>query len=358
MAAPKFTYVPTLAVRPSEMNGLEQLPGLSKDRMRPVFLLAPWATANSLAKAISRVEKAYSNRGYVLDLDRDYEIPTPSRGPQRELRMLLDPRNCFENWWVFVSEHSNIQPCLQLSQQTIDCIQTQISYAQQLQREFCVRVELKRLPNNLSDVVAALNAVGTSDYFIVIDGGWTTNPESLATPVLRLINGVFEDINAEIPIVVSSTSMLGNFQEIINSEEVRFGNRKLVREITANSNRRYIVYGDWGSTRPREPSSHRQRPLSRIDYPTPNGCVIARNGEERWTFKDAAEEVVHNSGLWNGNLRVWGENMILQTIINPDFGINTPQKNVASRVNIHLHLQAFFGEPGFEDLDFDEDWED
>ena len=50
--------------------------------------------------------------------------------------------------------------------------------------------------------------------------------------------------------------------------------------------------------------------------------------------------------------------MILQTIMNPDFGINTPQKNVAARVNIHLHLQTFFEEPDFVDWDFDEDWED
>ena len=152
--------------------------------------------------------------------------------------------------------------------------------------------------------------------------------------------------------------MLNDFQYIVNREEMNFGNRDLIRQISANTNRRYIVYGDWGSTRPREPSAHRQRPLDRIDYPTPSGCVIARNGSERWTFRDAAVEIVENSGAWNGNLNVWGENMILQTIMNPDFGINTPQKNVAARVNIHLHLQAFFDEPDFVDRDFDEDWED
>ena len=89
MAAPNFTYVPTLAVRPSEMNGLEQLPALSKDRMLPVFLLAPWASSSSLEKTVERAEKAFPNRQYILDLDRDYENDVPQTDPQRKLKELL-----------------------------------------------------------------------------------------------------------------------------------------------------------------------------------------------------------------------------------------------------------------------------
>lgn len=250
MAAPEFTYVPTLAVRPSEMNGLEELPALSKDRMRPVFLLAPWVNSNSLSKTIDRAEKAFRNRRYVLDMDRDYEGDDLRTEPQRELRELLDPAGCFQNWWNFVSQFSQVQPCLQLDRQSVDCIRTQIEFAQQLDREFCVRIELKRLPENMNDVVTALNAIGSADYFVLIEGGWTTNPLDLSARILGLINGVFEDVDAGIPIVVSSTSMLKNFQDIINNEVVLFSNRDLVRQIAANTNRRYVVYGDWGSTRP------------------------------------------------------------------------------------------------------------
>ena len=118
MAAPDFTYVPTLAVRPSEMNGLEQLPALSKDRMLPVFLLAPWVNSNSLEKTVERAEKAFPHRQYVLDLDRDYEIDIPRTEPQRELRDLFDSSGCFENWWNFISQFPNIRPCLQLDRQS------------------------------------------------------------------------------------------------------------------------------------------------------------------------------------------------------------------------------------------------
>ena len=357
MASPDFTYVPTLAVRPSEMNALEQLPGLTKDQMRPVFLLAPWATAKNLTKTVERVEKAFANRQYFLDLDRDYIIPSPENEPQHEFQELLNDSNCYEEWWRFVESLPNAQPCVQLYGQTSKCIRDQVEKAQTLGRQFCLRVELKRNVQNLPDVVDVLNSIGTADYIIILEGGWTQDPLSLFSNFLALINGVLQMVDADVPIVVSSTSMLKDFQNIQNSEEVPFNNRALMDRIKANTNRRYILYGDWGSTRPREPSSHRQRPLDRIDYPTPQSWIIARNREDRWTYKDAAKQIVHNSGFWDGKLNIWGENMILQTIVNPDFGINTPQKNVASRINIHLHRQAFY-EADLSGIDFDDDWED
>ena len=78
-------YAPTLAIRASEMNGLHYLPGATKDRMTPCILLAPWANAGSLAKAMERVERAYRGRAYFLDIDRDYELTNLESAPQQEL---------------------------------------------------------------------------------------------------------------------------------------------------------------------------------------------------------------------------------------------------------------------------------
>ena len=50
--------------------------------------------------------------------------------------------------------------------------------------------------------------------------------------------------------------------------------------------------------------------------------------------------------------------MIYQTTINEEIGIDTPQKNVAARVNIHLHRQAFYGQTDLGSMNFDEPWED
>ena len=87
-------YIPTLAIRPSEMNGLEYLPGLSKDRVVPIILLAPWSSSRSLGKAMERVEGAFPHRLFFLDVDRDY-IPTNSESPaQAEWLALRAWRDC------------------------------------------------------------------------------------------------------------------------------------------------------------------------------------------------------------------------------------------------------------------------
>jgi hypothetical protein len=138
---------------------------------------------------------------------------------------------------------------------------------------------------------------------------------------------------------------------------VPFSNRQVVEQVARGSNRARIVYGDWGSTRPRETTEFASRPVDRVDYPSDQAWIIARNRDERWTFRDAARAIV-SSPDWNGNLGIWGEEMILNTTINEELGINTPQKNVAARVNIHLHRQAFYGEPPMEPSAFDEEWRD
>lgn len=351
-------YVPTLAVRPSEMNGLEQLPGLTKDRMLPVFLLAPWMTAATLAKAVERAEKAFPDRPYIVDLDRDYEFTNSDSDPQQELQKLLNSEDCFARWWDFVHDFPNARPCLQIHNQTAENVRTQIARSQDLGREFCLRVELSRYPENLVEVVTVLNEIGTADFVVALEGGWTRDPLTLFAQMSEMIGGVLSNVDADVPIVVSCTSMPKEFQDIFGCVDVPFSNRTLVSQIARSFNRRRVFYGDWGSTRPREPSSHRRRPLDRIDYPMPDSWIIARNSDEEWTFRDAAEEVVHGSGHWDEGLNIWGTNMILRTLANPAFGINTPQKNVASRVNIHLHRQAFYGIDDIDRLDFDDDWQD
>ncbi|MYG52380.1 MAG: hypothetical protein F4204_08510 [Rhodospirillaceae bacterium] len=357
MSLENIKYVPTLAIRPSEMNGLEQLPGLTKDRMRPLILLAPWTNANSLEKAVDRIHKAYPDRRYFLELDRDYSISNLEAEAQREFLELLSPENCFGNWRDFVFRFPNAIPCLQLQDQSREHIQAQIELTQQEGRDFCLRIVLARFPPNLEDVVGVLNEIGTADYTVVLEGGWIENALDLAARMSGLVSGPLGDLDADIPIVISCTSMPNDFQDFRGCSAIPFTNRELVEQIARSNNRRRIFYGDWGSTRPREASGFRQRPLDRIDYPVRREWIIARNRDEGWSFRDAAMEVVQRSGYWEDGLNVWGSNMILQTIVNPAFGINTPPKNVASRVNIHLHRQAFY-DVDTSDLDFDDEWQD
>lgn len=351
-------YVPTLSVRASEMNGLEFLPGLTKDRMVPCFLLAPWVNSNSLTRAIDRIERAFPNRNYLLDVDRDYQFTDLDSPSQGQLANLRNSNQAFRNWTDFVADFERAVPCLQTSNLEGDEIERQIRTIQDLGRPYVVRIVRERYPSNVEEIVGALNAVGSADCCIILEGGWARDPLMLAVWFQGIIAGALSEVEAEIPIVVSCTSMPKLFTEFVGLKRVPFSNRTLTQQISRVTNRANIVYGDWGSTRPREPREFMSRPMDRVDYPTEDSWYIARNGSENWNFQDAARAIMRQADAWHGELNVWGEEMIRQTAININLGISSPQKNVASRVNIHLHRQAFFEEPNVGGIDFDEDWED
>ncbi|WP_339832842.1 beta family protein [uncultured Parvibaculum sp.] len=352
------SYVPTLAIRASEMNALEFLPGKTKERMTPCILLAPWANSSTLQKAVDRVEKAFRNQHYFLDVDRDYEFTNLESAPQQELLALLNPANAFENWCRFVDEHDWVWPCVQTRGQSENDIKSQIMRFQKAGRAYCMRVFMDRIPSNISEVVAAFAASGAADYAIILEGGWTRDPLSLAASFEGVISGPLQVIDATIPIILSCTSIPRMFTDFDGGvTRVPFTNRLLIEQIARQTNRARIIYGDWGSTRPREPGSFANRPLDRVDYPTSNSWYIARNKAGNWDFHRAASAIV-NSPDWDGHLGIWGEELIRNTVIAPAIGIDTPQKNVAARVNIHLHRQAFFGEGDLGGMNLDEDWED
>lgn len=352
------TYVPTLAIRASEMNGLEFLPAATKAQMTPCILLAPWANSSTLAKAIERVQKAFRNQPYFLDIDRDYEFSNLESPPQQELISLLDPANGFENWCRFVASYQWIWPCVQTRGQSEADIRLQIERFQEAGRPYCLRVYMHRMPTNLQEVVAAFAASGSADYAIILEGGWTQDPLTLAVWFDGLIGGIFSRIDANVPIVVSCTSMPKLFTDFDGGiTRVPFTNRYLLDQIRQRSNRARIVYGDWGSTRPRELGGYANRPLDRIDYPTRSAWDIARSKTDDWDFRDAAQAIVASAD-WEGNLGIWGEQQIINTTISAAVGIDTPQKNVAARVNIHLHRQAFYDAGAIGGMNLDEDWED
>lgn len=351
-------YVPTLAVRASEMNGLEYLPGATKDRMTPCFLLAPWVNARSLDRAIDRIERAFRNRLYFLDIDRDYQIGNLESAPQSELANLMNPIDAFANWVEFAAKFQLSMPCLQTSNQERREIQAQIENIRGHGQFYCVRIVRERYPNNIDEIVAALNATGGADYCVILEGGWSRDPLTLAAWYQGSIAGNLSELDADIPIVVSCTSMPKLFTEYSGVTEVPFQNRALVEQIRRVTNRANLIYGDWGSTRPREERMFMRRPIERVDYPTRESWWISRNGDSGWSFKRAAQEIVANANIWEHDVNVWGEELIRLTAINQELGINTPQKNVAARVNIHLHVQSFYNEDNVGEISFDDRWED
>lgn len=353
-----LNYVPTLAVRSSEMNGLERLPAASKDRICPNFLLAPWPNSTELMRAIDRINKAFPARPFFLDIDRDYQITNIEVLGQQQWLELQDPANCYASWVGFVETVQNASPCLQIAGLSRAEIVSQITAFQEMGRTFALRIELKRFPPNLSEAIAAVNEVGSADYAIIVDAGWIADTQPSRLRIANLITTQLSGVDAQIPFIVSYTTIPKGFDKVEGVDFAAFDNREFLAELIQLTNRQRIIYGDWGSTRPRE-HGIASRPKPRIDLAVRNGWLSARNKPDDWDFDDAAQ-VIMNSQQWQQveGLGVWGEFMIRQTAISPSLGINSPQKNVSARVNLHLHIQAFYNNGDIRGMNLDEQWED
>lgn len=352
-----LSYVPTLCTRPSEVRGLEKLPGPTKDRLQPLFLLAPWPNAGSLDLTMEKINGAFPGRAYALDIDQDY-LPGADAGAISEFLELKDPSNAYENWCSFVAKSPNANPALQLKDMESRGILKQIERFQQLGRTYCLRIELSRFPVNIAAVVSALNQVGSADFFVVIEGGWQPDVLLLAGKVSGLVESELSAISADVRIVVSATSIRTAFTDVEGTKTDAFNNRQLLAALARKHNSRQFVYGDWGSTRPRT-YERASAPLPRVDYPLRDSWMFARNKSKGWGYEQSAKAVL-NSPEWTDcfPLRIWGEEMIVGASKGAAMAVNSVQKNISARVNIHLHKQAFYDQHDLRLLDLDEPWED
>lgn len=356
----QLNYVPTLGVKVSEMNALEKLPNATKDLIQPLFLLAPWVSSKNLDSAIKRIEKAFEERPFFLDIDRYYWPGNNLSPAKQEWIKLLSPKNNYANWISFFRELPNANPCVQIHDVDISGLEQQTNELLALDRSIAFRFELARLPVNFDQIVEMITRLETANHVIMVDGGWTKNDLDTRLKLMNIVTQKLRDINPDIPIVVSYTTMPESYTDVQGTKFTPFNNREVVEEIRQISNRPNIIYGDWGSTRPRsEGDDERRRASPRIDIATPRGWFSARNSKEHWDYPDAASTIL-NSSEWKqiGHEPIWGIERIKQTAESQKWGIHTPQQNVTARINIHLHIQALYDGKNISPIDFDEEWKD
>ncbi len=352
----RIHYVPTLGIRPSEMLAVEKSLVATKNNLKPCVILGPWYNSHDLENSIKRFEKAFPQRAYFLDIEKNYQSANPDRNALVEMRGLLDPANGYENWIDFITAYPYIHPCIQYQGQTTAQIQQQIRAIKELERPYCLRIDIHNIPPNMSDIMAALET--ETNYTVILEGGWESTPLNLMPSFSNIISTQLNALGPDIPIVISCTSFLKSFTTISGVQATPFENRRLVNQLATIHNLNRIVYGDWGSARPRDYAGGGGRPIpARIDYPTKDAWHIARNQGQNWNYQMAAIQMMSDIN-WDGNLSIWGEDMIIITSQNQASGINSPQKNTTSRINIHLHLQAFYSKNDLTDIPKEDDYED
>ncbi|MET3645950.1 beta family protein [Phyllobacterium ifriqiyense] len=347
-------YVPTLAIRPSEMRALQELPESDKDLLFPLVLLAPWATSLTLDKAIERVEKAYGKRPFFLDIDRYYsDDGATARAAQDEFRELANPDNGFERWYDFIIRFDQIIPTVRTNCQTVENLCAQLELVQKLGRGFAIRLDdpTATVPGFVYDEIAKIEH---NNFIIILDSGWSKNYLLHQLWFSQLVKR-FSTSNPSVAIVLSSSNFPKSFTSFEGVEAEDIGSRKLFSLLRKEFNESVLIYGDWGSTKPRLKQGG-GIPVPRIDYPLNTQWIIARSKENDWDYEEAAANLLA-SDHWNHALAVWGSYMIEKTANGDNFGIDSIQKTVAARVNIHLHLQSRYELP-IPKLGTDDPWVD
>lgn len=353
-------YLVTLGVRPAELRGLKELPGRTKDRLRPLLLLAPWLATSPLSRALEKFEAAYPSRPYFVDVDAYYQANSTLNEAKALWQRLAQRPADLNAWWRLLEDFPWANPCLLIDEHPIEQIRAQIDWARERGRTFCIRMDFSApnrsgIPPWMPELVADLSAEGANDYAVVFEFGWVLDPLQVAAVASGYTRTFFANIPAEVPVAVSCTSFPNDFTPYDGLSEVAFSNRDLIAQVQRATNHPKIVYGDWGSTRPRS-YGHASTPKNRIDFPSDRSWLFSRDQAQSVDFQAAARRIVR-SPRWTGDLGIWGEQLIEGTAAGQNFAIDTMPKMYSARINIHLHRQAFYNDlPPPSALD--EAWDD
>lgn len=333
-----LTYVPTIFLRNAEMQALEHLSNAEKDGILPLVLLKPWANSAQLSGSVKRIQKAYPDRQFLLDVDR-YYTKASERPAWSQFLSLQSSANNFAAWREFVQAVELAIPCIQLVGASTADIQAQINWANSLNRPFALRIE-NRFPCNIEAVLQAFEAIDHSNYVVIIDAGWSRDIISLQLWASSWIDALL-DHHADVKIVLSGSSFPNEFMNYGQYGEEPLQERPFFNGLRTLHNAARLIYGDWASSRPHGPDSGGPG-YPRIDLPLSNRWVFFRADAINGNFQPLAEQATQ-SPLWDANLNIWGKYFINNTATSSGYMINSAQQAAAARINIHMSEQITAG---------------
>jgi hypothetical protein len=131
-----------------------------------------------------------------------------------------------------------------------------------------------------------------------------------------------------------------------------------------------FIYSDRGSARAERQAGGGGTPSPRIDYAQAQRWTFFRDSSEvnpdaDFDQRKAARTQAYieqaafavSGDIWDPDLHIWGTQMIERTALGDVMAINSPASSTAARINIHLHRQLFYDDPGAM-YHTDEDWTD
>lgn len=336
-------YVPLLHARLAEIRAMRELPNSSKNLMVPVFRLRPWLNSKTLEKALEVIEEAVGDRLYGLDLDysKFERRPDPTREAKVQFSALFSADEAYRAYYNLVSSGQNRVPVFRGIDSEHPQIDMQLDRVEAIDRGLFVRFSPQRT-GHLLEIAQSVAQRETSNVVFIADCGWGRDLLTQAAFCARAVQQLV-DISDTFEIVVAGSSFPDAFAGLGERFSIDAYERALFQEVRRQVNGGLLTYGDWGSTRP--PSDPiPMRNIPRIDYSRRVRWLCWRSdGYE--SYSDLAKRAV-NDREWDGTLGLWGEYMIQSTADQTGTEIRSPAMAAAVRVNLHLHQQAHFADPG------------
>ncbi len=347
-------YIPMLGVKPAETQALEELPDHDKQVMMPMFQLGPWSAAHHLQSAIARLEEAYGDLPCFVTL-ADVEPPNQERPVHRQLAELRNPAGGYNAWCQFIENKHQFVPSLQLAQPTELLAQAARLYS--LGRGLSIVVERGGFPglDLLSQSISGVTD-GGRDVCFMLDLGRANRDVVMLTLELTTY---FQRILSNMPqayVAFSASSFPESFTSI-SSQEIY--ERVLFNSIQSYFGER-LIFSDRGSARAERQGGGGGVPAPRIDYATPSKWTFYRSNDEdlerNVAYSQQAQQAMASAD-WDGDLRIWGTQMIERTALGDASAIISPKRCTAARINIHLHRQTHYGNSSML-YNTDDDWSD
>ncbi len=367
-----YRYAPILSVSPSEMSAIEQLPEKDKDLILPIFPLKGWVGSNKLENTLNRIKQAIGDRYWIANVDEAFLTDNkeflltgkyPSRDVFIEIQQLLNPNNGFDNWCRFIEDNPKAIPSV-LWGSTAE-ISRQIEKLSLLNRGIVIYISPKTNQAQIQEAFRYISERQINDIFVLVDLGQVTS--SVVNDVQRISNylrSIYKIVKAGL-FAFSGSSFPSGFSGY------NHGENSIYERIAFNKVREFcadlpLIYSDRGSARADKINGGGGIPSPRIDYPLKNDWRFIReeyqdssnplDGEKETLYEKIAKELM-GQDYWVPNLKLWGTQLIELTALKDKYGINSPAKATAARINIHLHIQLHYDKQ-VDVQDTDDDWND
>jgi len=308
--------------------------------------------SHRLESSIDRIAVSYGDRPVLVEVG-EREVPK-ARPVFGELEALRNPDDGFDNWCEFIEQNENYIPVAQVGSDPI-AERQQIVRLHALGRGLAVRVARDAFGGlgRLAAEIGRLTGGGLDVCFIVDYGAVRNDHLLIAAQTVGLIRTIWEAA----PLATVSVSASSFPASFANLPRQLIFERRLFDEVVGQLGRDRLIYSDRGSARADQLGGGSGVIPARIDYPDFEQWTFFRSDEAGFDGYIEQAQALMESALWNGDLRVWGTQMIERTARGDTSAIDTPGKSTAARINLHLQLQTFYDDPGSV-ADTEDDWED